>query len=128
MDDLEKGYLLSQEFLIAGEVFDSILVQAKQLTQGGYKDCAAVLARTVLEDTLKRLARSEGIDENLRASVINDELKKSGKYPQAQWRFIQAWLDIGNAAAHGRFDEYSEGDVLELIKGIEQFLVTEFRD
>jgi hypothetical protein len=106
----------------------SILVQAKQLVQSGYKDCAAVLTRTVLEDALKRLARSEGVDESLKASAINDELKKKGKYPQSQWRFIQAWLDIGNAAAHGKFGEYNEQDVSKLVEGVEQFLATELRD
>lgn len=127
LDDLEKGYLLGQEFLIAGEVFDSILEQAKQLLKSGYKDPAAVLTRVVLEDALKRLARSEGMAENQKASQINDELKKAGRYPQSQWRFIQAWLDIGNAAAHGKFGEYNEDNVTKLIEGVEQFLAVEFR-
>jgi len=70
---------------------------------------------------------TQGIDENQKASVINDELKKRGKYPQSQWRFVQAWLDIGNAAAHGKFDEYKEEDVANLIRDVERFLATEFR-
>ena len=128
LDDLEKGYLLGQEYLIAGEIFDSILEEAKLLVQSGYKDPAAVLARVVLEDALKRMARGEGIDENQKASVINDELKRRGKYPQPQWRFVQAWLDIGNAAAHGRFGEYKEEDVANLIENVERFLAAEFRE
>jgi len=127
LDDLEKGYLLGQEFLIAGEVFDSILEQAKQLLQSGYKDPAAVLTRVVLEDALKRLARGEGIDDSQKASVINDDLRKRGRYPQSQWRFVQAWLDIGNAAAHGKFGEYKEKDVRRVIEGVEHFLAAEFR-
>jgi len=127
LDDLEKGYLLGQEFLVAGEVFDSILEQAKHLVKSGYKDPSAVLARVVLEDALKRIARSEGIDDNQKASAINEELKKRGKYPQLQWRFVQAWLDIGNAAAHGKFNEYNEEDVTNLIEGVERFLATDFR-
>jgi len=127
LDDLENGYFIGQEFFIAGEVFDSILEQAKYLNQTGYKDPAAVLARVVLEDALKRLARSEDIDDNQKASVINDELKKKDKYPQSQWRFIQAWLDIGNAAAHGKVNEYTSESVANLIDGIEHFLSTDFR-
>ena len=42
---------------------------------------------------------------------INDELKSAGVYAQPQWRLIQAWLDTGNAAAPGRFAEYSQEDV-----------------
>jgi len=129
LDDLEKGYLLGQEFLIAGEVFDSVLEQAKHLNRSGHKDPAAVLARVVLEDALKRMARGEGldVDDNQSASWLNDELKRIEKYPQPQWRLIQAWLDIGNAAAHGKFNEYNEEDVEGLIKDIERFLAAEFR-
>ncbi len=127
LSDLENGYLLGQEFIIAGDLFDSILEQAKHLAQNGYKDPAAVLARTVLEDTLKRLARSENIDAEQKASALNDELKKLDKYPQPQWRFIQAWLDIGNSAAHGKFDEYTKEVVIDMIDGIERFLSTDFR-
>lgn len=127
LSDLEGGYLLGQEFFIAGEVFDSILEQAKYLVQNNYKDPAAVLARVVLEDALKRIARSEGVDENLKASAINDELKKKGRFSQPQWRFTQGWLDIGNAAAHGKFGEYGQGDVVKMIDDVERFLVNEFR-
>lgn len=127
LDDLEGGFLVGQEFLVAGEVFDSVLEEAKHLSQSGYKDPAAVLARVVLEDALERIARSMGVDENQRASQINDELRKLGRYPQSQWRLIQAWLDTGNAAAHGRFDEYSGEDIQRLIEDIERFLAMEFR-
>lgn len=127
LNDLENGYLLTQEFFIAGEVFDSIMEQAKHLVQNNYKDPAAVLARVVLEDALKRIARIESVDENQKASVINDELKKKGRFSQPQWRFIQGWLDIGNSAAHGKFDQYIQDDVVKMIDDIERFLVNEFR-
>lgn len=126
LDDLEEGYLLGQEFLIAGEVFDSVLEQAKHLNQSGHKDPAAVLARVVLEDALKRMARGEGLDDNQSASRLNDELRRIEKYPQPRWRLVQAWLDIGNAAAHGNFNEYNEEDVEGLIENIGQFLAAEF--
>lgn len=123
LDDLKKGFLISQEYLIAGEVFDTILEQAKVLNQSGYKDPAAVLGRVVLEDALRRISRTEGIDDTLKASIINDELKQKGIYPQTQWRFVQAWLDVGNKAAHGHFDQYDSNMVNDMFKGIEQFLM-----
>lgn len=127
LDDLKKGYLLGQEFILASEVFDSVLEQATHLVQTGYKDPAAVLARIVLENSLKRLARAEGIEDTLKASKINDELRDTGRYPKVQWRMIQSWLDIGNAAAHGKFNEYNDYEVKQSIKGIERFLADEFR-
>jgi hypothetical protein len=122
LSDLEGGYLAGQELLIAGDLFDSILEQAKHLNSNGHKDPAAVLARVVVEDTLKRLARAANLDDNRRASQLNDDLKAAGKYPQPQWRLIQSWLDVGNAAAHGKFAEYDKAAVSNMLDGIEQFL------
>lgn len=124
LGDLEEGYLSGQEFIVAGVVFDSILEQAEMLLKAGFKDPAAIYGRVVLEDSLKRLARTLGLDENKKSSLINDELKKNGTYSQSQWRFVQAWLDIGNAAAHGKFSEFDEDDVTSQINGIRQFLAS----
>lgn len=126
LDDLENGYLAGQEFIIAAEIFDSVLEQAKHLNQAGYKDPAAVLVRVVLEDSLKRLAREESIDDTLKASRINDELKKVGKYAQPQWRLVQAWLDTGNSAAHGQFNDYTQENINQLIEDVERFLAQYF--
>lgn len=124
LNDLENGFLLNQEFLVAADVFDSVLEQAKHLLDTGYKDPAAVLGRVVLEDSLKRLARTNGLDDTKKASVINTDLKTANIYNQPQWRQIQAWLDIGNDSAHGNFINFSDDDVKRMLDGIEAFLAT----
>jgi hypothetical protein len=124
-DDLVNGFLASQEFLIASEVFDSVLDQARHLNETGYKDPAAVLVRVVLEDALRRIARDENVDDTNKASRINDDLKKAGRYSQPQWRQVQAWLDLGNSAAHGQFEDYTADDVKVLIEAVERFLANE---
>ncbi len=127
LNDLKNGYLLGREFFIASEVFDSILEQSRHFLKTDNKDIAAILARIVLEDALKRLAHTEGIDDSFNASRINDELKNKERYPQVRWRSIQTWLDVGNSAAHGRFNEYTKEDVASAVSGIEQFLALEFQ-
>lgn len=124
LDDLENGFLLNQEFLVAADVFDSILDRANYLLGEKYKDEAAILCRVVLEDALKRLARANGISDTQRASKINDDLKNASFYNKPQWRQIQAWLDTGNEAAHGNFSKYSVDDVKRMSEGIEAFLAT----
>lgn len=121
LNDLEGGYLVGQEHLIAAEIFDSLIEQAVALNSAGYKDPAAMLGRVVVEDALKRLAREEGISDSLKASVINDQLKDK-VYPQPTWRQIQAWLDIGNSAAHGQFNEYTADQVTSMLRDIPTFL------
>lgn len=125
--DLENGFLTGQEYLIAGDIFDNVLEQAKYLNKEKYKDPAAILARVVVEDALKRIARTEGINDSMKLSKINDELKKIGRYTQPQWRQIQVWIDIGNAAAHGKFTQYKQSDVKKMIEDIERFLAAELR-
>ena len=127
LDDLENGYLLGQEFFVAGNVFDSVLDQAQHLLEKQHKTPAAVLARVVLEDALKRIARAEEIDDDQKASVLNDQLKSAQRYAQPQWRLIQHWLDVGNAAAHGQSDSFSDEDVKRLIEDLKRFLATEFQ-
>ena len=126
LDDLEKGFLLKQEFLISAALFNDVLEQAKHLCENGYKDPAAVLSRVVIENALRKIALDSGLDDKGKASVINDELKRIGRYNQPKWRMIQVWLDVGNAAAHGKFTEFTDEDVVKMISGIKGFLATEF--
>lgn len=131
---IEHGYLQKQELAIAGSVFDSTLVQAKELLEKKYKDPAAILGRVVVEDALRRLANNNDIaivnetGNNKKASILNDELKKKEFYGQVQWRRVQTWLDIGNEAAHGNFDKVREKDVESLLKDVELFIEEYFGD
>lgn len=125
-DDLKGGFLVDQEMLIAGEVLDSVLEEATALQKAGYHHCAAVLGRVALEDALRRLAREEGVDASQKASGINDDLKEADRFPVPKWRQIQAWLDVGNAAAHGETDEYGPRDVARMLDGVRTFLAMDF--
>jgi hypothetical protein len=125
LDDLEGGYLAGQEDLIAAELLDTVLEQGRLLVSAGYKDPAVVLARVALEDALRRVARQEGVDDSGKASAVNDALRDSGRNAKPQWRLIQAWLDMGNSAAHGDFDAYSAAEAARLIDDVERFVAQE---
>lgn len=125
LNDLEGGFLASQEFEVVGEVFDSLLEQAKELNRADHKDIAAILGRIVLEDALRRLARVEGVNTTQKLAKINDDLKEIKRYAQPRWRQIQVWLDIGNAAAHGKFADYSVEDVTSFLDGLGSFLASD---
>jgi hypothetical protein len=122
LDDLEGGYLRGQEHLIAGEILDSVLGDARQLSKAGFKDPAAVLVRVVVEDALRRMCREAGLPDNAKAAILNDSLRDAGQYAKSQWRIIQSWLDVGNAAAHGDFEDYTSDDVDRMITDVERFL------
>jgi len=127
LSDLEGGFLTGQENLVAGEIFDSILEQAKYLAKSGFKDPAAVLARVVVEDCLRRISRESALDDTAKASSLNNALWDKGRYSKPRWRLVQSWLDIGNSAAHGKFTEYTEEDVSRMIDEVGSFIAQELK-
>jgi hypothetical protein len=127
-EDIENGFLLGQEFIIANEVFDSVLEEAKFfIFEQKNKDIGAILLRIVLEAAIKRIAKKEGIDiEGKKISALNDELKMNNIFMQTIWRQNQAWLDIGNDAAHGNFKNYDLKQVENFHQGLVNFLSAHF--
>lgn len=125
LSDLEDGFLVGQEHLIAGVVLDSVLEQSKYLLSNGFKDPAAILCRVVVEDALRRLCDEEGLSSAGKAATLNDSLKDHGRYSKPQWRLVQSWLDIGNSAAHGKFEEYTEPNVSQMVSDVERFIAQE---
>jgi len=52
---------------------------------------------------------------------MNAELVKAGAYNKTIQKQVTAWADIGNNAAHGRPDEFTEDDVKNMLNGIVDF-------
>lgn len=125
LSDLEDGFLVGQEHLIAGVILDSVLEQAQYLLKTGFKDPAAILCRVVVEDALQRLCIEEGLSSSGKAASLNDALKTQERYTKPQWRLIQSWLDIGNSAAHGSFSDFTDDNVKQMISDVERFIAQE---
>ena len=124
MDDYKGGYLTSIKNLIQADVFDSELEQAEELLSSRYKLAAAVIAGVVLETTLRDLCTREGISHG-KLDKMNSDLTKAGIYNKLQQKRITALADIRNSAAHGKPDEFTDTDVTNMIRDIEQFLAVQ---
>ena len=102
---------------------------ASELQIKGFKDPAAVIAGSVLEEHLRKLAEANGIPaakpsgEPLKASVINAELMKGSVYNKLFEKSVTAWLGLRNSAAHGAYDAYDEAQAAALIRDVRDFLV-----
>lgn len=117
------GHLRRLRASMSGEVWDSVLQEAKYLLDQGHKDPAAMLGRVALENAIKLICEDAGIEvERKKASALND-LLKDDRYPQQVWRNNRARLDLGNNAAHGDFDKYSSEDVRQMLGYIENFII-----
>ena len=128
-DDYEAGYMRSVEELVQADLFSDLLEMAKELLDKGMKDPGAVLAGSVLEEHLRKLAGSVSVpivDANGRhrkADGINAELAKAGVYNKLEQKSVTAWLDLRNHAAHGEYEEYDYKQVASLIDSVRDFLL-----
>ena len=115
---IEGGFVGKIRHLLHADIFDSMIEQAVALLAEGHIIPAAVLGRVVIERWLRDQAEEAGIAEydTAKASKLNDGLKKAGSYSVAKWRQLQAHLDVGNAAAHGKADEFSADNIRQMLE------------
>jgi hypothetical protein len=128
-EELDGAYLQGIESLVTKDMLSTIIEEAKTLLRAKYKDATAVYCRVVLEASIKRFSDKNKVTykKKDKLSVISDKLKTHGLLTLPEWRQIQAWTDIGNSAAHGKFTDYSEIDVQNMLNGIEAFIDTKLR-
>ncbi len=131
-DEVAGGWAVSTRGLVSAEIFADFLEMAEHLLEQGYKDPAAVMIGSVLEEHCRKLAQKHGVplevpDKNgnpvpKKAEVINADLQKAGVYNLLQQKSVTAWLDLRNKAAHGKYAEYSEDHVQLMLAGLRVFL------
>lgn len=127
-DDYEAGYLRSIEELIHADLFRDFLEMADELHGKNYKDPAAVIAGSVLEEHLRKLAAANGVaietaGRPKKADTINADLVKANVYNKLVQKQVTAWLGLRNNAAHGNYDQYDAGQVAALIRDVRDFMV-----
>lgn len=121
--DFQGGYLTSIKRLVQAELFDSELDQARELLRSGYKGPAAVVAGIVLETAIRDLCNQHEI-ANAKLDKMNSELAKAGVYTKLQQKKITALADIRNSAAHGDWQSFSDSEVSDMMRDVENFLTT----
>jgi hypothetical protein len=129
-DDYEAGYLQSIEELIHADLFADFLEMAEELHGKGYKDPAAVITGSVLEEHLRKLASAHAVPiassdgKPRKADSINADLARAGVYNKLVQKQVVAWLDLRNKAAHGDYEEYEATHVDALIRDVRSFMAS----
>jgi hypothetical protein len=125
--DYDAGNLQSVIDLIHSDVFADFLEMADYLLQQGYKDAAAVIVGSVLEEHLRKLAQKSGIaiiqssGAPKKADTINSELAGAAVYSKLDQKSVTAWLDLRNKAAHGNYGEYTKEQAIVALQGVRDF-------
>ncbi len=125
--DYQNGFLAPLQDLIRAEIFNDFVDMAEYLLESGYKDPAAVIAGSVLEQHLRDLCIKNEIlitidDKPKRADQLNSELAKKEIHNRLDQKAITSWLDLRNKAAHGEYDSYSLEQVRILIIGLKDYI------
>ena len=132
VEDLEHGFLEKIQDLVATEMFTDFLDTADYLLTSGYKDPAAFLVGTVLENGLKKIAKKNNIPiqgqhgKEDGIGSLNKKLSQQQIYNELKRRSIHTWKEIRDNAAHGKFNEYNKDDVKTMINDVGRFLSEHF--
>jgi len=123
----ESGYLATISELIHADLFSDFIEMAEYLISEGYKDPAAVIVGSVLEEHLRKLCGRHGIQISTagkpkKAEQLNSDLAAQSIYSKLDQKSVTTWLDLRNKAAHGRYIEYSKEQVELHLQGIQNFM------
>lgn len=125
--DYSAGYLTTVQELIHADLFSDFLAMSEELQAKGYKDAAAVITGSVLEEHLRNVAGRVGVDTTdkdgkpLSAERINEDLGKAA-YDTNEQKQVTAWLGLRNSAAHGHYDDYEHARIALMIQGVRDFV------
>lgn len=129
--EIAGDWLFTVKGLVTAELFSDFLEMAEHLQESGYKDAAAVMIGSVLEEHLRQLCMKHTIeiaeerDGKLvprKADRLNADLAKASVYTKLDQKQITAWLDLRNNAAHGKYNEYTSDQVSQFLAGVMGFM------
>lgn len=126
--DVDNGLLADFKGLVQADVFADFLEMGEYLLNEGYKDAAAVLIGSVLEDGLRKLAEANAVPlaqasgKPMTIEPINAELTRKSVYSKLVQKQITSWAHVRNKAAHGEFDEYNAEQVKMMLLFVQSFM------
>jgi hypothetical protein len=128
-DEIDNGWLNSLKGIVSAEIFSNFLEMADHLLKEKYKDPAAVMIGSVLEEHLRQLCIKNSIAVSdsksgklKKTQLLNSDLTNQGVYNVLDQKSVTAWLDLRNKAAHGNYLEYSQTQVEQMLNGVTEFI------
>lgn len=115
-EEVENWRLDSIKWIISAEIFTNYLEMAEHLLENKYKDAAAVIIGSTLEEHIRQLCIKYEIDiqeekkwkmVNISVDTMNNSLCNKAIYNKLVQKSIIAWYDLRTKAAHGRREEYT---------------------
>lgn len=127
--EIDNGWLTSLKGLVSAEIFSDFLGMAAHLLNENYKDPAAVMIGSVLEEHLRQLCNKNSIPTEdprsgkpKKADLLNSDLAGAGVYNMLDQKNVTAWLDLRNKAAHGKYSDYNQQQVEFMMQTVTEFM------
>lgn len=127
--EVESGIIGSLQRTITGEVITDFIRLARTALDeknDQANNVAAVLAASVYEDTVRRLALSNGIAHTHKLVDVLTELKQKGLLQGSQVGIAQSYLSFRNNALHAQWDKIEREAVASVLGFVEQLLLKHF--
>lgn len=127
--ELDAGLVGSLQRTITGEVLtDFIRLARTALEEKGdeAKKVAAVLAASVYEDTIRRLAITNAIPHMEKLADVLTALKDKGLLQGSQVGIANSYLNFRNNALHAQWDKVEREAVASVLGFVEQLLLKHF--
>lgn len=123
-DAWKAGLVKDIEYVIMGITFDNFLDHAGEYHKLGKKMEASVLASAVLEDTIKKIAKKNGINPEIVRELdpLITELAKIGIFTQVKAKRARGYAGTRNHAFHAEWDRFDLNDVKNLIEGTREMI------
>ena len=130
--EVENGWALSIKSLVSAEIFNDFLEMSSHLLDSNYKDAAAVIIGSVIEEHVRQLCINNHIEITFekdgkliyhKADRMNSDLAKAGVYNLLEQKGVTTQLDLRNKAAHGKYSEFDKAHVQTMYDFVLNFVI-----
>jgi uncharacterized protein YutE (UPF0331/DUF86 family) len=122
-DDLLSGLHAS----ISASDFDDFLDHAQEYHRLNRKIESSVIVSAVLEDSIKRIARTRGLKPSRKLEETLNALKSAGVFSANETKKLKYFSGIRNSALHADWDDFDLGDVGNIIAGVRDIIDAHLR-
>lgn len=122
-EDWQTGLLRQFEYIVSAENFDQFLQHAEQYHRGGKHMESGVLVSTVFEDSLKKVAKRNGIDPaGLSSQEVIDRLRDADVITPVHARRLEESAALRNKALHAEWNEFDLRDVGSVLRTVNDLI------
>jgi hypothetical protein len=125
--DTNLGLMISIEKQAAGEIFTDMLTLSKKLIDEGFKESSSVLVCGAFEDSMKKIAKQNGleVDDSDLTEVIN-ALKSKSIIQSLQANIAKSHVQLRNKAFHAQWNKIDVPEIKSLITFLEEIILKNF--